>query len=80
MTALRLHRALTRIWASDPGWKRPFTTVNHTDLGRMFLLAAVFFFLVGGVLAMLIRAQLATPRSAFMGPRSTTRSSRCTAP
>jgi len=66
VTALRLHRALARIWASDTGWRPPFTTVNHTDLGRMFLLAATFFFLVGGVLAMLIRAQLATPRSAFM--------------
>jgi cytochrome c oxidase subunit I+III len=66
MNALRRHRALTAIWASDRGWKRPFTTVNHTDLGRMFLLAAVFFFLVGGILAMMIRAQLATPRSAFM--------------
>ncbi|WP_096788106.1 cytochrome c oxidase subunit I [Rhodobacter sp. CZR27] len=66
MTALRRHRELTRIWASDPGWRRPFTTVNHTDLGRMFLLAAIVFFAIGGVLAMLIRAQLATPRSAFM--------------
>ncbi|MGK9054259.1 cytochrome c oxidase subunit I [Neorhizobium petrolearium] len=68
MNALRRHRALTRIWASDPGWRGWFTTVNHTDLGRMFLCAAFFFFLLGGILAMLIRAQLATSRSAFMGP------------
>jgi cytochrome c oxidase subunit I+III len=68
MNALRRHRALTRIWASDPGWKGWFTTVNHTDLGRMFLGVATFFFVVGGILAMLIRAQLATPRSAFLGP------------
>lgn len=68
MTALRLHRALSRVWASDPGWKGWFTTVNHTDLGRMFLTVAVFFFIVGGILAMLIRAQLASPRSAFIGP------------
>ena len=68
MNALRRHRALTRIWASDPGWKGWFTTVNHTDLGRMFLATAAFFFVVGGILAMLIRAQLATPRSAFLGP------------
>ncbi|MAO27293.1 MAG: cytochrome ubiquinol oxidase subunit I, partial [Roseovarius sp.] len=68
MSSLKRHRALSRIWASDPGWKGWFTTVNHTDLGRMFLTVAVFFFVVGGVLAMLIRAQLATPRSAFLGP------------
>ena len=68
MNALRRHRALTRIWASDPGWKGWFTTVNHSDLGRMFMATAVVFFLIGGILAMLIRAQLASPRSAFMGP------------
>ncbi|MCL3883355.1 cytochrome c oxidase subunit I [Marivita sp. GX14005] len=67
MNALRRHRALTRIWASEPGWKGWFTTVNHTDLGRMFLTVSVIFFLIGGLLAMLIRAQLASPRSAFMG-------------
>ncbi|MDX2201261.1 MAG: cytochrome c oxidase subunit I [Hyphomicrobiaceae bacterium] len=68
MTALSRHRALSRIWASEPGWKGYLTTVNHNDLGRMFLVVAAFFFLVGGVLAMLIRAQLATPHSAFVGP------------
>ncbi len=67
MNALRRHRALTRIWASDPGWRGWFTTVNHSDLGRMFLLLAVVYFFIGGILAMLIRAQLASPRSPFMG-------------
>jgi hypothetical protein len=68
MNVLRRHRALVRIWASDPGWRGWFTTVNHTDIGRMFLAAAVVFFFIGGILAMLIRVQLATPRSPFMGP------------
>ena len=68
MRALPRHRALTRIWASDPGWKGYLTTVNHNDLGRMFLVVSAFFFLVGGILAMLIRAQLATPHSAFASP------------
>ncbi|GGM12884.1 cytochrome ubiquinol oxidase subunit I [Pseudooceanicola nanhaiensis] len=68
MNTLQRHRALSRIWASDSGWKRWFTTVNHTDLGRMFLAVAVLFFIIGGILAMLIRAQLASPRSAFIGP------------
>jgi cytochrome c oxidase subunit I+III len=68
MKALARHRALTRIWASEPGWRGYVSTVNHNDLGRMFLTVAAFFFLTGGVLAMLIRAQLATPRSAYLGP------------
>ena len=68
VNALRRHRELSRIWASDPGWRGWFTTVNHTDIGRMFLAVAVIFFFIGGILAMLIRAQLASPRSPFMGP------------
>ncbi len=68
MNALERHRSLTRIWASEPGLRGWFSTVNHTDLGRMFLVTAFFFFVVGGLLAMLIRAQLATPHSAFAGP------------
>ncbi|MEX1234863.1 MAG: cytochrome c oxidase subunit I [Roseovarius sp.] len=68
MNALGRHRELTRIWASDAGWRGWLTTVNHGDIGRMFLLVAATFFFIGGILAMLIRAQLATPRSPFMGP------------
>ncbi len=44
------------------------TNVNHSDLGIRFMVAAGGYFAVGGILAMLIRAQLATPRSAFVGP------------
>ncbi|MFN7127511.1 MAG: cbb3-type cytochrome c oxidase subunit I, partial [Brevundimonas sp.] len=68
MNTLQRHRKLSDIWASEPGPRGLFSTVNHTDLGRMFLAVSFFFFLVGGVLAMLIRAQLATPHSAFAGP------------
>ncbi|WP_375259656.1 cytochrome c oxidase subunit I [Citreimonas sp.] len=68
MRTLERHRRLQANWASEPGWKGWTSTVSHTDLGRMFLVTSFFFFAVGGVLAMLIRAQLATPNSAFVGP------------
>ena len=68
MNALARHRALSRIWSSEPGWRGVISTVNHSDIGRMFLLVATLFFLIGGVLAMLIRTQLATPHSAFVAP------------
>ncbi|SCY33726.1 cytochrome c oxidase subunit I [Microvirga guangxiensis] len=68
MNALRRHRALERIWGPRPGWRGKLTTVNNNDIGLMFLFLAVTFFVIGGILAMLIRAQLATPRSVFMGP------------
>jgi cytochrome c oxidase subunit I+III len=68
MTALRRHRALTAIWDRGPGWRGALATVNHTDVGRRFIITAFVFFCIGGILAMLIRAQLATPGSAFVGP------------
>ncbi|MEP3435377.1 MAG: cytochrome c oxidase subunit I, partial [Hoeflea sp.] len=68
MNALARHRRLTAIWSSEPGWKGWLSTVNHSDVGRMFIVTASFYFLVGGILAMLIRAQLATPHSVFAGP------------
>ncbi len=64
--ALGLHRRLSRVWANDPGWWGHVTAVNHTTLGLRFMGTALVFFLVGGVLAMLIRAQLATHDGAFL--------------
>jgi len=61
------HKALEVIWGAAPGWGQ-FAAVSHTVIGRRFILTAFFFFVVGGLLAMLMRAQLATPRSAFLEP------------
>ena len=64
---IRLHKQLDRIWRTPPGWGR-LSAVNHTIIGRRFIITAFVYFGIGGILAMLIRAQLATPRSAFVGP------------
>ena len=37
------------------------TTVDHKKIGILYLWTTFFFFLVGGLLALLVRAQLATP-------------------
>jgi cytochrome c oxidase subunit I+III len=68
MNVLRRHRALTAIWGAPRGWRGTLVSVNHSDIGKRFILAAFAFFAIGGMLAMLIRAQLATPDSAFVGP------------
>ncbi|TVQ34357.1 MAG: cytochrome c oxidase subunit I [Geminicoccaceae bacterium] len=67
--ALCRHKELSRIWATGPGWQR-LGAVNHSILGLRFMITAAVFFAIGGVLAMLIRAQLATADSAFLGPES----------
>ncbi len=45
-------------WASPPGW-RVASAVNHTAVGNRFIVTGLIFFLIGGLLAMAIRAQLA---------------------
>ncbi len=67
VSPLRLHKQLDAIWRTPPGLAR-LSSVNHTVLGKRFMVVALTFFAIGGFLSMLIRAQLATPHSAFIGP------------
>ncbi len=46
---------------STTGWKSWVFTVDHKKLGIMYGVTAMFFFIVGGVEALLIRLQLAAP-------------------
>ena len=43
------------------GWRSWLTTVDHKRIGIMYGAAALFFFVLGGVEALLIRLQLAAP-------------------
>jgi cytochrome c oxidase subunit 1 len=54
------------------GYERPaildwLMTVDHKRLGVMYLYATIFFFFVGGILALLVRTQLAVADSTFLG-------------
>lgn len=64
--ALALHRQLDRTWSDEPGWRGFLTSVNHGTIGLRFMATSFVFFAIGGVLAMLIRAQLATRDGAFL--------------
>jgi cytochrome c oxidase subunit I+III len=64
-------QALERIW-KPPSGLRFLTVVNNTYVGVFYVGTALLFFLLAGVLALLMRTQLAVPTC-------TTRSSRCTA-
>ena len=65
MTPIQRHKELQRIWGNPPGWGR-LSVLNHTVIGQRFMLTALVFFAIGGVLAMLIRIQLASSASPFM--------------
>ena len=56
---------LTRPQAQG-GWKDWVSTVDHKKIGIMYGVAAMFFFLVGGLEALLIRTQLAFPENGFL--------------
>ncbi|KPQ18740.1 cytochrome c oxidase subunit I [Halomonas sp. HL-93] len=62
-----LHNDLHEIWGNPRGLKA-LTIVNHTTLGLRFMVTGMVFFLMGGMLAMLVRAQLALPGQGFMTP------------
>ncbi len=49
------------------GW---VATVDHKRIGILYLVITLFFFLVGGIEALLIRAQLAQPNAHLLGPKA----------
>ena len=49
------------------GWRDWITTVDHKKIGILYGVAALFFFVVGGIEALLIRLQLATPNGTVLG-------------
>ena len=59
------HHRLQKEWSDPKGWGR-LAAVNHTTVGKRFIVTSLVFFLIGGLLAMLIRAQLATSGNAFL--------------
>ena len=75
--ALRLHRQLSAIWATGPGIQR-LAAVNHSVIGMRMMITSFVFFAIAGVLGMLTRVQLATPKGDSWTRRPTTRSSPCT--
>ncbi|KRC86103.1 cytochrome c oxidase subunit 1 [compost metagenome] len=57
---------LERAWRRPTGW-RALTVVNNTSIGLLYIGTALLFFLLAGVLALLMRAQLAVPDSDLIG-------------
>ncbi|MGZ5028862.1 MAG: cbb3-type cytochrome c oxidase subunit I, partial [Methylobacter sp.] len=53
---------LLRIWAQPTGWQW-FTAVNNTTVGLLYIGAAFAFFVLAGLLALVMRTQLAVPEN-----------------
>ncbi|NDV00299.1 cytochrome c oxidase subunit I [Pseudoroseicyclus tamaricis] len=53
---------LSRAWATPTGW-RYWSSVNNTEVGVWYTLTAFCFMLLAGLMALLIRLQLAVPQN-----------------
>jgi cytochrome c oxidase subunit I+III len=59
---------LDRTWQPEGGIKGFFSAVDHKRIGMRFIVTALVFFALGGILAALMRIQLAVPENSFIGP------------
>jgi cytochrome c oxidase subunit 1 len=51
------------------GFKRWLTTTNHKDIGTMYLIFSLVMFLVGGAMALVVRAELFMPGMQLVDPQ-----------
>ncbi|MBV9496166.1 MAG: cytochrome c oxidase subunit I [Acidobacteria bacterium] len=66
MNELEERALLEKTWANESGPFAWFRQVDHRSIGRRFLFTAFVWFACGGVLAALMRIQLARPNNAFL--------------
>jgi cytochrome c oxidase subunit 1 len=59
---------LEHTWADTPGLVGWLASVDHKSIGKRYLVTAFALFLLGGILAVLMRLQLARPENPLMGP------------
>src|SRR5437763_5768389 len=62
------HHSLDRLWSRAPGFIGWFCSTNHKDIGMRYIVTAFAFFGLAGILALLMRIQLAFPELHFIGP------------
>ncbi|WP_027575109.1 cytochrome c oxidase subunit I [Bradyrhizobium sp. WSM1743] len=60
--------ALAETWKTPSGFWGALATVDHKIIGRRYIFTAFVFLALGGVLAALMRIQLAQPEARLLGP------------
>jgi cytochrome c oxidase subunit I+III len=60
------HRALERTWSRPSGLLGWICSTNHKEIGLRYIVTAFVFFGLAGVLALLMRIQLAQPENDFL--------------
>ncbi|HEY5210045.1 MAG TPA: cytochrome c oxidase subunit I [Stellaceae bacterium] len=60
--------ALERIWETAPGIIGFFSSVDHKEIGKRYIVTAFAFLIAGGIEAMVMRVQLARPNAHVLTP------------
>ncbi|MDB5722854.1 MAG: cytochrome oxidase [Alphaproteobacteria bacterium] len=63
-----LHARLDKTWRRDPGLWGWVTTTDHKDIAHRYIVTAFTFLVLGGLLSLVMRLQLATPESGLISP------------
>src|SRR5438270_10655192 len=63
----KLAARLDRAWMRPPGILGWLATVDHKEIGRRYIVTALIFLALGGVLALAMRVQLARPDQNLIG-------------
>src|SRR5215216_4790935 len=63
-----LEASLAETWRTPVGLWGALATVDHKIIGRRYIVTAFVFLALGGVLAVLMRLQLAQPEARVLGP------------
>jgi cytochrome c oxidase subunit I+III len=61
-------RELDQTWRQEPGLMGWLTSVDHKSIGKRYIVTAMVFFILGGLEAGIMRAQLARPENSVLGP------------
>jgi cytochrome c oxidase subunit I len=59
---------LLRLWRTPSGWLGSLTSVDHKVIGKRYILTAFAFLILGGLLAVLMRLQLAGAERKLLSP------------
>ena len=61
-------RQLEETWRQPPGLWNWIRSVDHKSIAKRYLVTAFCFFILGGIEAAMMRAQLARPENSVLGP------------
>src|SRR3954468_22509972 len=63
-----MNPVLEATWRDSPGLWGTLCAIDHKTIGKRYLVTAFGFFVAAGILAALMRAQLARPENTLIGP------------